>query len=243
MAAVSPVPGSGLRRARRRGRRAGRARRPRRRPAAELPPGHARGAAGEVQPRAARGASRSRMRWPPPPPRCGAASPFDGVVGRARLRHGLAACGWRCAASRRARPDRRLLQRQPALDRGGAAVAGRAARRARRWPCSGSWPSSVRRPRPSTGDGRAGRGARDRGRRATRPTSTARRRSTASTRPSRCCVTARARDAALVKGSRVARLEDVVARLRDGAGDSVAGGRSDSAAPPSRTSRRRGPVG
>ena len=64
----------------------------------------------------------------------------------------------------RARPDRGLLQRQPGFDRGRAAFARCVRGRNDGWPSSGSWPSSVPRPRPSTGEPPVGRGARDRGR-------------------------------------------------------------------------------
>ena len=111
----------------------------------------------------------------------------------------------------RPRPDRRLLQRQPGLDRGGAALAGGAAGPGRKLALLGPDGRAGRRHRGGApADGRAGRRSSGSRSSATRPGSTGRPRWPASTTPWRCCRPSGPGDAVLVKGSRVARLEEVV---------------------------------
>ena len=96
--------------------------------------------AGDVR-LAVTGSSRFPTPSQPRPRHCGAACPSKRWCPpwrghRVALSHGGA------PRSRWTRPGRGLLQRQPGLDRGGAAFDG-ALRAARSWRCSGSWPSGA----------------------------------------------------------------------------------------------------
>ena len=146
--------------------------------------------------------------------------PFDRRGVGPVVRHRAPRCAWRCTTSRRPRPDRGLLQRQPGVDRGGTAFAGRAAgATGRRLALLGLMAELGKRDGGRAPAHRV-RSPRSSGSRswATRPTSTGDARLPAPTRPSRCCGPPGRRTLLLVKGSRVARLEDVVRAYGSAAG-------------------------
>ena len=190
------------------------------------------------------GSSRSPTPWPRPPRHCGADRRSTGWWRPSGGRR-IAATYGGAEDSGRPCPAGRLLQRQPGIDRGGAALHGGIARRAQG--------------RPPRADGRAGIGHRGRARRmarwprtsgsrswATRPRSTGPPRRPASTTPWLFCSALGPGDAALVKGSRVARLEDVVQRYTDATGPGSPQSRSsetERADTPRAARRRRAPGG
>ena len=222
MASVSPCPvlgygGGGKRRG------AGGARRARHRLATAVPVVDAMGCR-RRQARVARdpaGSERARSRGHSVVVR----SPSRGRGVRLGDRHRVAPSHGGASRSRWTRPGRGLLQRQPGLDRGGAAFDGRRCRQCAGWRFSGSWPSWGPRPRPSIG-GSPGW-----------PRSlgievvgyqTGLYGAAEVTTADDAVALLRALgpgDAALVKGSRVARLEEVVRRLRGGHRRSVPGDR------------------
>ena len=136
--------------------------------------------------------------------------PFDDVVAALGGGHRVAAAHGGAPRPGRPRPGRGLLQRQPGLDRGGAAslAALRAARKVALLGLMAELGAETEAEHRRIAA--VGRGAGDRGRglpdRPLRLGPGGR----ASTTPSRCCATLGPGDALLVKGSRVARLEDVV---------------------------------
>ena len=100
--------------------------------------------------------SRCRTRWPRRRRRCGAGCPstrWPQALARGGRRR---RCAWRCGACRAApRADRGLLQRQPRLDGGGAALARRAGGRPQAGAARAHGRARRRRRRRSTGAWRA----------------------------------------------------------------------------------------